>query len=546
MTSHEPSLLQARGGAHAHAHSAYKHRHAHGHGHDHLHHQYPHDAVSGPRPDADQSLELKRRAEVPAADEKSTDGTTPTATSLVTEVIQTVSLVQIVDTLGSPLSTLTQFAVPNTVVINKDTGKTISASNPNPTPAPAAPGSGPDLSKGVSSSPPSSSQGKATPLPSISASSPASLSSSALSSSPLAAPPPASSPASSPAPSPPPSLPPSMGIGHHNGTITYHSKSHSSAANSMFYAESVNASTTSTSLSSTRPTTHSPTSLTTTSSASSFSEPTSFTDAVVSTISSFAPQATDGGFAGGFGGGATPSIVDSMQPTPSASSNSTASALSPQQKQVIGGVLGGVAGAAFFLVLVLVVLRWKRRQNNAAAAAVQPTSESRGLPPTTGAPSGAPNGGGGSGGGSGSGSAMAERYSAAALTAAFTGLAPKRSSASVNSSETGERGFYRVSGRKLPSVLQVGGDGYSDPRSSFMSGTSDYYRGSQAFDPFGGPGTRLQLGAPMRPESGMPVIRSGPARPVVAEDNPFADPPTSPPVRPRAGPRRGSKFQEGI
>lgn len=149
---------------------------------------------------------------------------------------------------------------------------------------------------------------------------------------------------------------------------------------------------------------------------------------------------------------------------------------------------------------------------------------------------------------------MAERYGAAALTAAFTGLAPKRSSASVNSSETGERGFYRVSGRKLPSVLQVGGDGYSDPRSSFMSGTSDYYRGSQAFDPFGGPGTRLQLGAPMRPDSGVPIVRSSPARPVVAEENPFADPPTSPPgdalapplTRPRAGPRRGSKFQEGI
>lgn len=216
MTSHEPSLLQARGGAHAHAHSAYKHRHAHGHGHEHVHHQYPHDAVSGPRPDTDQSPDLRKRADLPAADEKSTDGTAPTATSLVTEVIQTVSLLQIVDTLGSPLSTLTQFAVPNTVVINKDTGKTISASNPDPTSAPAAPGSGPDLSKGVSSSPPSSSQANATPIPSISASSPASLSSSALSSSPSAAPP----SVSSPAPSPAPSLPPSMGITHHNGTIS--------------------------------------------------------------------------------------------------------------------------------------------------------------------------------------------------------------------------------------------------------------------------------------------------------------------------------------
>lgn len=336
----------------------------------------------------------------------------------------------------------------------------------------------------------------------------------------------------------------------------HHPSSHSSAANSMFHAESVNVNTTSTSHPSTTPTKHSSTSLARTTSESSYFEPTTFTEAVASTISSFEPLATDGGFGGGFGGGATPSIVDSMQPSSSASSNSTASALSPQQKQVIGGVLGGVAGAAFFLVLVLVALRWKRRQNNAAQASSQAASESHELPPTSDAPSGAPNGGGGSGGGGsgGGGSAMVERYSAAALTAAFTGLAPKRSSASVNSSETGERGFYRVSGRKLPSVLQVGGDGYSDPRSSFMSGTSDYYRGSQAFDPFGGPGTRLQLGAPMRPDSGVPIVRSSPARPVVAEENPFADPPTSPPgdalapplTRPRTGPRRGSKFQEGI
>lgn len=149
---------------------------------------------------------------------------------------------------------------------------------------------------------------------------------------------------------------------------------------------------------------------------------------------------------------------------------------------------------------------------------------------------------------------MAERYGAATLTAAFASLSPKTSSASANSAETGERGFYRVSGRKLPSVLQVGGDGYSDPRASFMSGTSDWNRGSQAFDPFGGPGARLQLGAPMRPDSGVPVVRSGPARAVVAESNPFADPPRTPPadasvppmMRQRESPGRGSRFQEGL
>jgi hypothetical protein len=337
------------------------------------------------------------------------------------------------------------------------------------------------------------------------------------------------------------------------GVIVHHSIHGNSTSSGGFHAESINATSSSTTFSSTTTTTTTKhhTSSTTSKEHSSSSQSTSFAEAISSTISSFEPQATtDGVFGGVFGGDAAPSTAEGTQPTPSASSNSTADALSPQQKQVIGGVLGGVAGAAFFLVLILVALRWKRRQGNAALAAGQPTSESHGLPPAAGAPSGAPSGGNGSGGGS----AMAERYSAAALTAAFTGLAPKRSSASANSTETGERGFYRVAGRKLPSVLQVGGDGYSDPRSSFMSGTSDYYRGSQAFDPFGGAGVRLQLGAPMRPDSGVPIVRSGPARAVVAEPNPFADPPTTPPadapvppmMRLRESPGRGSRFQEGI
>ncbi|KAH6611207.1 hypothetical protein Trco_001227 [Trichoderma cornu-damae] len=532
MTNRRPSLLQARGGPHAHAHSAYKLQH--GHGHDqHLHRQYPHDAVSGPRPgedkpDSDQRPDLRHRAAVPVIDQKPTDEASPSVASLVTEVIQTVSLVQIVDPHGSPLETLTRLAAPNTVIVDKDTGKTISASHPDHTPAPAAPGSGPEPSGGIQSSTSGAGpQAKATSIPFASASSPASLSPSAHF-------------------SPPPAAP-SLGIGH-NGTnsnlgMAVHYSVHNST-NSLFHAETrKNATSSSTKFSSTKlPLTSS------TASAPPSSRLTSFSEVVASTVSSFEPLATDGAFGGVYGKDGTPSNTGGTQPTPSSSSNSTENALSPQQKQVIGGVVGGVAGAAFFLVLVLLALRYKRRQGNAALPAGQPPSESRGLPPT--AAGGAPAGGDGSGGGG----AMAERYGAAALASAFAGLAAKRSSASANSTETGERGFYRVSGKKLPSVLQVGGDGYSDPRSSFMSGTSDYYRGSQAFDPFEGAGARLQLGAPMRPHSGVPIVRSGPARAVVAEPNPFADPPKTPPanapsppmMRLRESPGRGSRFQEGI
>ncbi|KAH0495222.1 hypothetical protein TgHK011_008787 [Trichoderma gracile] len=545
MTSRRPSLLQARGGSHAHAHAHSSYKLGHGHGHDqHLHQQYPHDAVAGPRPDdikpeSAQEPELHDRAALPVGDHQSADVTTPSSTSLVTRVVQTVSLVQIVDSSGSPLETQTRFAIPNTVVVDKDTGKTISASNPDHTPAPAAPGSGLEptvvirsSTSGISSqspaaSVPSSSQTPAASIPTISITptSPASISPSAH---------------SSPPPTP---AAPSLGMVH-NGT-NIHQSAHHNSTNSLFHAESINATHSSTKHSSTK--THSHTSFTTTD--FSTSEATSFSETVLSTVSSFEPLPTDAAFGGVFGGDGESPTTSSTEASPSAPSNGTDNVLSPQQKQVIGGVVGGLAGAAFFLVLILLALRYKRRQLNAAQSAGQPTSEGRGLPPTIVTPEGAP-----SGSNSGNGGAMTEKNGASAVTAAVTGLASKSSFASANSAESGEKSFYRVSGRKLPSVLQVGGDGYSDPRSSFMSSTSDYYRGSQAFDPVGGAGARLQLGVPMRPDSGVPIVRSGPARAVVAEPNPFADPPKTPPAdasapslpRLRGSPSRESRFQESI
>lgn len=114
------------------------------------------------------------------------------------------------------------------------------------------------------------------------------------------------------------------------------------------------------------------------------------------------------------------------------------------------------------------------------------------------------------------------------MTAALAALAGKRQTREIEPAEPSERGFYRVAGRKLPPVLTSGGDGYSDPRGSAASGESDYYRGSQAFEPSQGITTRLALGSPMRPVSGVPIMRPGPGRTAVAADNPFSDPPSSP------------------
>ncbi|KAF5021164.1 hypothetical protein F66182_6810 [Fusarium sp. NRRL 66182] len=195
--------------------------------------------------------------------------------------------------------------------------------------------------------------------------------------------------------------------------------------------------------------------------------------------------------------------------------------LSTQQKQVIGGVVGSVAGVAFLAFFILLALRYKKKHPGGGLLGGNQTG-TRAI--------GGPD--------SGSGGAMAERSMAsAAITSAFAGLIGKKGQQqSTEAAPTGERGFYRVSGKKLPSVLQVGGDGYSDPRigsqsnsrmnrESVMSGHSDYWRGSMAFDPNDRESPHLALGSPMRPISGVPVIRSGPARTPVTESNPFSDPP---------------------
>ncbi|KOS18452.1 hypothetical protein ESCO_000498 [Escovopsis weberi] len=55
------------------------------------------------------------------------------------------------------------------------------------------------------------------------------------------------------------------------------------------------------------------------------------------------------------------------------------------------------------------------------------------------------------------------------VAAALGGLIGRQGARPESSVSSGEKGFYRVSGKKLPSVLQVGGDGYTDPRESSNS-----------------------------------------------------------------------------
>ncbi|PQE11978.1 adenovirus e3 region CR2 domain-containing protein [Rutstroemia sp. NJR-2017a BVV2] len=188
--------------------------------------------------------------------------------------------------------------------------------------------------------------------------------------------------------------------------------------------------------------------------------------------------------------------------TGSGTSTSTASAgngeasnnsSTPPTSTIVGGVVGGVAGLAAVLFLLLFVLRWKKKSGGMLSLG----SVSRELPPTS------------SGGGGNRGS---------------------------------ERGFYRVSGKKLPSVLQHGGDGYgggvNEPNPNTLSGSSFYpsgvppmpnpntlsgtsfYRDEHGF--YGGQSSP-PLDAPVARDSGIPMMRPSPARTPVTEQGPFVD-----------------------
>lgn len=132
-------------------------------------------------------------------------------------------------------------------------------------------------------------------------------------------------------------------------------------------------------------------------------------------------------------------------------------------------------------------------------------------------------------------------YGVPAVLASMTGY--KRSSQKTDTDRTisstagSERGFYRVSGRKLPSVLQSGGDGYGGGIDTNTLSGSSFYRDSQGF--YGGPGSPTSPSYPPgmsnQRDSGVPVMRPSPARTPVTEQSPFSAfpaPPTPPLRRP--------------
>lgn len=189
----------------------------------------------------------------------------------------------------------------------------------------------------------------------------------------------------------------------------------------------------------------------------------------------------------------------------------------PPTPVVVGGVVGSIAGVVLLVVAVLYFIRWRKRNRGMITL------------------------GGGSIAGQddhneqGSG-AMTERRSAGfTLPSSFAAIANKRFSRNNESANTAaapaEKGFYRISGRKLPSVLQHGGDGYGG--GPVGNNGEPVYRDSHAF--FGGRGPPSPpLGTiNRRSTGGVPIYRPSPARTPTREENPFVFPGQDVPSPPR-------------
>jgi hypothetical protein len=138
--------------------------------------------------------------------------------------------------------------------------------------------------------------------------------------------------------------------------------------------------------------------------------------------------------------------------------------------KLVGGILGGLAGLALLLALILMWVKRRKKQ-----LAIQARVDAG-----YGGPLEISRGGGGGGGGMGERSSMTPLAAAAGF---FRPAKQSRPSESIASDAGEERGFYKVSGRKLPPA--IGG-----PRPDFRSSRS--IAGSSVYpedDIGGGPAT---------------------------------------------------------
>nr|OQO22475.1 hypothetical protein B0A51_10107 [Rachicladosporium sp. CCFEE 5018]OQO25467.1 hypothetical protein B0A51_07336 [Rachicladosporium sp. CCFEE 5018] len=181
-------------------------------------------------------------------------------------------------------------------------------------------------------------------------------------------------------------------------------------------------------------------------------------------FSTTTPSPTDGGTAAGEAG-ATGAVAGQGSPTTAATSSTSSAAAGgagvstpPPAGTIAGGVVGGAAGLAVVLLVAMLFLRWYRKKGHMRHQALPAGSVAMSPDPDNGL---GPRGGPG----------MAERAGLMPFVAAVPGLFrhQNRSRDSAADVPESERGFTRVSGRKLPSAWSEGMTSASHPPMPPMS-----------------------------------------------------------------------------
>ncbi|EGE86180.1 hypothetical protein BDDG_09125 [Blastomyces dermatitidis ATCC 18188] len=171
---------------------------------------------------------------------------------------------------------------------------------------------------------------------------------------------------------------------------------------------------------------------------------------------------------GGGGGGGDPTATTSPGGMPTFAGGSPADASSSSNvptSKVVGGVVGGVAGIVLLIAVALLLLRnWKRKTDPSGGL----TAEDQGTAAILH---------------TGVEGLMSERSVSGGSTLGAAALFSKwrnshQSTRSFEPPPSSERGFQKVSGRKITSVLESGGDGYDDPFG--VNGEKLYYETTSA------------------------------------------------------------------
>ncbi len=140
-----------------------------------------------------------------------------------------------------------------------------------------------------------------------------------------------------------------------------------------------------------------------------------------------------GANSGGLGAGGASNTGTAPSSTSTSGPGSSGGGLTPQGKDLVGGIVGGVAGLVLIIAALLFLLRWRRRQTGQRRIISPPLPQDRGAA---------------------GGETMTQRSSNVPIAGAgFFGRLRPSSSNTAGTTDTApsERGFQKISGRKLPS-----------------------------------------------------------------------------------------------